>query len=102
MKRSRAALFAGLLAFGCLTIPGNADTIHLSGTFAGSATLTPTGPGIFQEILTGNGTDDSFGSFTINGMSTIDFSHPPSVTLSGGMIDLAFSEGTLGGESSGS
>jgi PEP-CTERM motif len=67
------------------------------------ATLTLTGtPGVFAINFTGDGEDDTFGAFTPTGMSTIDFSHPPGIVLSGGTITETFADGTLFGTTSGS
>jgi len=75
---------------------------HLSGTFDGVGTLTPTGtPGIFIQNFTGDGTDTTFGAFTIVGQSTIDFSNPPNFVMTNGTITLTFSMGMLFGTTSG-
>jgi len=68
---SRLCGVVALLA--ALVIPLRAS--ELSGNFDGTGTLTPTGtPGIFTQNFTGDGTDASFGAFTIVGQSTVDFS----------------------------
>jgi len=85
---------------GCLIIPARAGVI--SGTFDGVSTLTPTGtPGIFTQNFSGDGDDTTYGSFTPSSVSTVDFSHPPNIVITNGMISLVFTEGTLDGTSSG-
>jgi len=75
----------------------------LSGTLSGDSTLTPTGTaGVYVQNFTGDGDDMTFGSFTPQGLSTIDFSKPPAITISDGMLSLMFSQGTLFGTTSGS
>lgn len=92
-----------LFALWFLPTPAHAARITLSGTFGGNATLTPTGtPGMFMENFSGNGTDATYGAFTISAQSTVDFSHPPNVTISNSILSETFTNGTLGGTSSGS
>lgn len=92
-----ASLF---VALGGLAVPLQAAMI--AGTFEGDATLTPTGtPGIFIQNFTGDGDDTTFGSFTPSGQSTIDFSNPPHILISNGMLSEVFTNGTLQGTSSG-
>ncbi len=75
----------------------------LSGTFDGTATLTPTGtPGVFIQNFTGDGTDNTYGAFDVTSMSTIDFSSPPHISLTNGMITETFLNGTLLATGSGS
>jgi hypothetical protein len=74
----------------------------ISGTLEGNSTLTPTSmPGVFVQNLTGEGDDTSFGSFIPQSQSTIDFSHPPHITISDGMLTEMFQQGTLMGTTSG-
>ena len=74
----------------------------LSGTFDGVGTITPTGtPGVYSESFSGDGNDATYGAFTPTGTSTIDFSHPPHITTSGGQFTLAFENGTIIGTGSG-
>jgi hypothetical protein len=89
------------LAIGSLVVPAHAGPI--SGEFDGVATLTPTGtPGVFTNNFSGDGIDNTFGAFTPTSQSTVDFSHPPNIVIMNGMIQNAFSLGTLFGTSSGS
>jgi PEP-CTERM motif len=82
-------------------VPIKAEAI--SGTFDGTATLTPTQiPGVFVINFTGDGDDNTLGPFTPTGHSTIDFSNPPNIVLSGGSITETFADGTLFGTTSGS
>jgi len=95
---SRLCGVVALLA--ALVIPLRAS--ELSGNFDGTGTLTPTGtPGIFTQNFTGDGTDASFGAFTIVGQSTVDFSNPPHFVIKNGMITLTFLNGTLFATNSG-
>jgi hypothetical protein len=88
------------LALGLLVAPLRAAS--LSGSFEGDATLTPTGtPGVYTQSFTGDGADDTYGAFTPSSTSTTDFSHPPSIVISNGMLTEAFEEGSLLGTSSG-
>jgi hypothetical protein len=101
MIRSITAAFVALVTLGSLARPVEAGPI--SGTFEGDATRTPTGtPGVFTQNFTGDGDDTTFGSFTPQSHSTIDFSHPPDITFSDGMLSETFSQGTLFGTTSGS
>jgi hypothetical protein len=101
MNRSIMVPFVALV-----TLAGIVATVQagmLSGTFDGDATLTPTGtPGVYSQNFTGNGDDTVYGAFTPSSQSTIDFSHPPSIVISDGMLSETFSQGTLLGTSSGS
>lgn len=95
-----ARLLGVVVLLAALVVPSHAS--HLSGTFDGVGTLTPTGtPGIFIQNFTGDGTDTTLGAFTIVGQSTVDFSNPPNFTITNGTITLTFSDGTLFGSSSG-
>jgi hypothetical protein len=90
-----------VVALGVLVVPVQADMIM--GTFEGDSTLTATGtPGVFIQSFTGDGDDTVFGSFTPSSLSTIDFSHPPDILISDGMLSEIFAHGTLFGTSSGS
>jgi len=83
-----------------LIAPAYAGSI--SGTFDGNATLTPTAmPGVYIQNFTGDGTDDTYGDFDITSMSTVDFSHPPNITFTDGMLLETFGDGTLFGTGSG-
>jgi hypothetical protein len=95
-----ARLLGAMLLLATLVIPLHAS--QLSGNFDGTGTLTPTGtPGIFIQNFTGDGTDTTFGAFTIVGQSTVDFSNPPAFTITNGTITLMFSNGNLFGTNSG-
>jgi hypothetical protein len=101
MRRSITALLVALVALGGLVVPAHAGSI--SGTLEGDSTLTPTGPpGIFLQNFTGDGDDTTFGPFTPQSQSTIDFSNPPNILISNGTFLETFPFGTLFGTSSGS
>ncbi len=75
----------------------------ISGTLSGDSTLTPTGtPGVYVQNFTGDGDDTTYGSFSPQSQSTIDFSKPPSILISNGSLSLTFSQGTWVGTTSGS
>jgi hypothetical protein len=83
-----------------LVVPAYAGS--LSGTFDGNATLTPTTtPGVFIQNFTGDGTDDTYGAFDVTSMSTVDFSNPPNIVFTNGMLSEEFDGGTLFGTGSG-
>jgi hypothetical protein len=56
---------------------------------------------VLVENFSGSGTDTTYGAFTVTAQSTVDFSHPPHVTISNSMLSEVFTNGTLGGTSSG-
>jgi len=58
-------------------------------------------PGIYVQNFTGDGDDTTFGSFTPASQSTIDFSNPPTILITSGMLTETFSNGTLFGTTSG-
>src|SRR5215469_13758718 len=92
-----ALFFAVLLLF---TLPAQASSF--SGNFDGNATLTPTGtPGVFIQNFTGDGTDNIFGAFDVTSMSTIDFTNPPHITFTNGMITETYMSGVLMAKGSG-
>jgi hypothetical protein len=100
MIPSVAATLIALGVMGGLAVPVHAGPI--SGTLDGDSTLTPTGtPGVFVQNFTGDGDDTTFGSFTPQSTSTIDFSKPPAIVISSGLFTEVFSQGTLFGTSSG-
>ena len=77
-----------------LAVPGRGEMISISGRLEGDSTLTLTEtPGVFVQNFTGDGDDTTFGSFTPGSTSTIDFSHPPAITISSGMLTLSFGKG---------
>lgn len=93
-------LLALALCWGAL--PALADGLTLNGTFDGDATITPTAsPGVYTQNFTGDGDDTTYGSFTPTSTSTVDFSNPPNILFSNGMLSAAFTNGTLTGTSSG-
>jgi hypothetical protein len=101
MRRSVTACLLTVVAFGLSVAPAHAD-ILLSGEFDGTGVLTPTGtPGAFIQSFSGDGEDTTLGSFTIQSQSKIDFSHPPGIMVSDGMVSLIFPQGTLFAKSSG-
>lgn len=96
-----AIVAASVLLLATLVVPVRAT--ELSGNFDGTGTLTPTGmPGIFTQNFTGDGGDIRFGAFTITSQSTVDFTSPPNIVITNGMVSLAFTNGMLFGTSSGS
>jgi hypothetical protein len=101
MRRAIAATVVGVLVMGGLVVPVQAGS--LMGTFDGTATLTPTGtPGVYIQNFSGDGDDNTYGSFTPSSSSTIDFSNPPKVTVTDVMFSAVFSQGSLFGTGSGS
>jgi hypothetical protein len=101
MRRSFIVGFVTVMALGMLVAPAHAG-ILLSGQFDGTGVLTPTGtPGAFIQNFSGDGEDTTLGSFTIQSQSKIDFSQPPSIMVSDGMVSLVFPQGTLFAKSSG-
>jgi len=100
MRRPITATLVALVVMVCLIMPARAGS--LSGTFDGDSTLTPVSPGIYVQNFTGDGDDVIYGSFTPQSQSTIDFSHPPQILISDGMLLMTFSKGTLFGTGSGS
>jgi hypothetical protein len=100
MRRSISASISALVVLGCFVVPVRGELI--SGTLEGDSTLTPTAGGnIFIQNLTGEGDDTTFGAFTAQSQSTIDFSHPPAIVITDGTFVETFSQGTLFGTSSG-
>src|SRR4051812_7059156 len=100
MRRPITATLAVLVVTGGLVAPARGGMV--SGTLTGDSTLTPTGtPGVFVQVLIGEGTDTTFGLFAHDSQSTIDFSSPPDIVISGGTFLETFAQGTLFGTSSG-
>lgn len=100
LRRPAASRFLVLATLGLLAVPAEADTI--SGSFEGVGVLTPTQtPGVFEQDFTGVGEDTALGPFTTQSHSTVDFSLPPDLVFSEGMVSLTFAQGTLLGTSSG-
>jgi hypothetical protein len=101
MGRSITLHAVALIVFSGLIAPVRAGSI--SGTFDGNSTLTPTGsPGKYMQSFSGDGDDTTFGAFTATSQSTIDFSDPPLIVVTTGMITQTFSFGSLSGSGSGS
>jgi len=89
-------------AFVLLLATVGAQGSELSGSFDGTGTLTPTGTaGIFTQTFTGDGGDNNFGAFDIVGQSTVDFTNPPNLVITNGVVTLSFAGGTLFGTTSG-
>jgi hypothetical protein len=100
MRSSIAIPIVVLMALWGLVVPAHAGSI--SGTFAGSATLTPTSTsGVDILNFTGNGSDTTFGSDSVSLQSTIDFTSPPHFLLTNTTLREVFSGGTLMGTGSG-
>ena len=57
--------------------------------------------GVYTQSYTGDGADATFGSFSVQSTSTVDFSNPPEIAFSNGMFTETFSEGELFGTSAG-
>ena len=75
----------------------------LSGAFDGTATLTPTGtPGVYIQNFVGDGTDATYGAFNATSQSTVDFTSPPTIIITNGMLTDVFAGGTFFGTGSGS
>jgi len=102
LRSSAAGTFALLLISSIwLIVPAQAGSI--SGVFDGTATLTPTNtPGVFIQNFMGDGTDTTYGAFDVTSTSTVDFSSPPTITITNGMLQEVFAAGTLFGTGSGS
>src|ERR1700675_1230268 len=101
MRRPITATLIALVATVGLAVHVQGGVI--TGTLSGDSTLTPTiTPGVFVQNFTGDGDDTTFGSFTPQSLSTIDFSNPPAILISNGMFSETFLQGTLFGTSSGS
>ena len=62
---------------------------------------TDPNPGVFIQAYTGDGSDATFGAFTVQSSSIVDFSHPPALLVENGMFTETFAEGMLFGTSSG-
>jgi len=102
MRRPITATLTALVIMGGLAVPVQGGYM-ISGSLSGDSTLTATGTlGIYIQNFTGEGDDNTFGAFTSQSQSTIDFTKPPDISLTGGMLSEAFTNGTLFGTSSGS
>jgi len=90
-----------LMAMVWLAGPALAQSI--TGSFDGVGTLTPTmTTGIYIDNFVGDGTDDTYGAFDATSMSTVDFSNPPLILITNGVLSEVFMNGTLFGTGSGS
>jgi hypothetical protein len=98
----KIAHFAGLtFILGALALPVQAGSI--AGTFEGDSTLTATGTaGVYTQSFSGDGDDTTYGAFTPQSTSTIDFSGPPQILFSDGNLTETFADGTWFGTTSGS
>ena len=100
MMRMLSVSLAALLVTAGVIVPAGAGPI--SGSFGGNSTFTPTAtPGVLAQAYTGEGTDMTFGSFTVQSSSIVDFSSPPAISVNNGTFTETFSEGTLLGTFSG-
>src|SRR5271169_2752577 len=100
MLRLHLSPLLPLVVMACLIVPAHAGSIE--GMFDGTATLTPTNtPMVYIQNFTGDGTDTKFGAFDVTSMSTVDFSHPPNIVITNGMLNEVFTGGTLFGTGSG-
>jgi hypothetical protein len=102
-SRSSARLAHLLLVMvvACMVVPAHADS--LSGSFDGLTKLTPTGtPGVFIQNFSGDGSDAKYGPFDVTSQSTVDFTMPPKIVFTNGMLTETFAKGTLFGTGSGS
>ena len=100
MCRPIAATLVAVVIMVGLVSPVQGGSI--SGMLSGDSTLTPTStPGVFVQNFTGDGDDTTYGSFTPQSQSMIDFSKPLAITISNGMLSLTFSQGTWFGTTSG-
>ena len=101
MIRSFAASSIALVLIASVA-PVHASTISLSGTLAGDSTITPSGtPGVYVQNFTDDGIDVTYGIFTAQSHSTVDFSNPPKILISDGAFTEVFAQGNLFGTSSG-
>ncbi len=98
--RALAAPLLLLVVTVCLIVPAYAGSIE--GSFDGTATLTPTStPGVYIQNFMGDGTDTKYGAFDVTSVSTVDFSNPPNIVITDGMLNQVFGDGTLFGTGSG-
>ena len=99
-SRPHPAVLILLVVMIGLAVPAYADS--LGGTFDGVATLTPTGtPGVYTQNFVGDGTDATFGAFTVMSQSTADFTSPPSIIVTNAMLTDVFAGGKFFGIGSG-
>ena len=99
--RLLAAPLLLVLVTAFLIVPAYAGSIE--GSFDGNATLTPTStPGVYIQNFSGDGTDTTYGAFDVTSVSTVDFSNPPNIVITNGMLNEVFTGGTLFGTGSGS
>ncbi len=99
----RRSIMAPFLLAALASVVATAHAGSISGTLSGDATLTTTGtPGVYVQNFSGDGDDTLLGFFTSQSTSTVDFSNPPHILFTNGMISETFAQGTLSGTSSGS
>ena len=95
------ALLLLLVSLALLIVPAQAGL--LSGAIDGTATLTPTGtPGIYIQNFVGDGVDATYGAFNATSNSMVDFTSPPNILITNGMLTDVFAGGTFFGTGSGS
>ena len=100
MMHTLSVSLAALLVTAGVIAPAGAGPI--TGSFGGDSTFTPTAtPGVLAQAYTGEGTDMTFGSFTVQSHSIVDFSSPPAISVNNGTFTETFSQGTLLGTFSG-
>jgi hypothetical protein len=98
-RRPRALLLV-LASLALLIVPAQAGL--LSGILDGTATLTPTGTaGIYIQNFVGDGTDATYGAFNATSQSMVDFTSPPSIVITNGMLTDVFAGGKFFGTGSG-
>jgi hypothetical protein len=99
----RAAVLSALLLVAMLWLVAPLLAQTITGSFDGVGTLTPTNtPGIFIDNFVGDGTDNTYGAFDATSMSTVDFTNPPFIVITNGVLSEVFTDGTLFGTGSGS
>ena len=99
-RSAATALTLLTVSIAWLAVPAQAGS--LSGMFDGTATLTPTStPSVYTQNFTGDGTDNTYGAFDVSSMSTVDFSAPPNIVFTNGMLTETFMNGSLFGTGSG-
>jgi hypothetical protein len=83
-----------------LPVPANA--LLVSGTYIGQSNLTPSGlPGVLLQNFTGDGDDTTFGTFTLTDESKLDIGSPPIDQITNLSFSIAFADGILFGNGSG-
>ena len=96
MKSLLASTLIAFAVLGGSAVSARGDSITITGTVTGDASLTPTGtPGIYVANVTGEGSDSVLGAFDFHGTTDINFSSPPAIAFSHGSFTFVFSEGDL-------